>query len=72
MVALAVQDIEMVLECYFLFEEGCVSYTSSIPTMDKIHSLVKRVDYALLSSKPILNDKMIAGTNEWGIMRWRE
>ncbi len=30
---------------------------ANIPVMDKIFCLVKRVDYALLSSQPIINDE---------------
>ncbi len=34
---------------------------ANVPTMDKIYYLVKRVDYALLSSQPILNDEGLFG-----------
>ncbi len=30
---------------------------TNIPTLDKIYYLVKRVDYVLLGSQPILNDE---------------
>ncbi len=34
---------------------------ANVPVMDKIYYLVKRVDYALLSSQPILNDERLFG-----------
>ncbi len=34
---------------------------AKIPAMDKIYYLVKRVDYALLSSQPLLNDEELFG-----------
>ncbi len=34
---------------------------ANVPAMDKIYYLVKRVDYALLSSQPILNDEELFG-----------
>ncbi len=35
---------------------------ANVPTMDKIYYLVKRVDYALLSSQSILNDEKLFGS----------
>ncbi len=37
-------------------------YDANVPAMDKIYYLVKRVDYALLSSQPIFNDEGLFGT----------
>ncbi len=34
---------------------------ANVPAMDKIYYLVKRVDYALLSSQPMLNDEELFG-----------
>ncbi len=34
---------------------------ANVPTMDKVYYLVKRVEYALLSSQPILNDEELFG-----------
>ena len=69
-VALAVQDIEnsqfwRAIYCLMraVFPALCAMRycDANVPAMDKIYYLVKRVDYALLSSQPILNDEELFG-----------
>ncbi len=69
-VALAVQDIEnsqfwRAIYCLMraVFPALCAMryFNANIPIMDKIYYLVKRVDYALLSSQPNLNDEGMFG-----------
>ncbi len=70
-VALTVQDIEnsqfwRAIYCLMraVFPALCTMRycDANLPTMDKIYYLVKRVDYALLSSQPILNDEELFGS----------
>ncbi len=75
-VALAMQDIEISQFCRAIYCLMRVDFSAvcalrycdaNIPVMSKIYCLVKRVDYAILSSQTILNDKGLFGLMSGGL-----